>query len=169
MTTVDELRASIRRLPANQQTRFSKRLAGMRRVEEPARRARILAKIAADVEAVQRRRELRAASIPDRLVYPDLPITARRDELLETIRDNQVVIVAGETGSGKSTVTDLVARFYQNAGELETLYGLLIVKNGYLIAEDYFNGSSAGENLNSHSATNGITSGLVCAAFSTKS
>jgi ATP-dependent helicase HrpA len=34
---------------------------------------------------------------------PDLPITGRRDDLLEAIRDNQVVIVAGETGSGKST------------------------------------------------------------------
>ena len=40
----------------------------------------------------------------DRLNYPpDLPITARHDELLEVIRDHQVVIVAGETGSGKST------------------------------------------------------------------
>ncbi len=36
--------------------------------------------------------------------YPaDLPISARHDELLETIRDHQVVVVAGETGSGKST------------------------------------------------------------------
>ncbi len=34
---------------------------------------------------------------------PELPITARRDELLEVIRDHQVVVVAGETGSGKST------------------------------------------------------------------
>jgi ATP-dependent helicase HrpA len=40
----------------------------------------------------------------DRLVYPDeLPITARRGELLATIGEHQVVIVAGETGSGKST------------------------------------------------------------------
>jgi ATP-dependent helicase HrpA len=40
----------------------------------------------------------------DRLNYPpDLPITARHDELLQVIRDHQVVIVAGETGSGKST------------------------------------------------------------------
>ena len=39
-----------------------------------------------------------------RLTYPDsLPITERRDELLAAIRDHQVVIVAGETGSGKST------------------------------------------------------------------
>jgi ATP-dependent helicase HrpA len=36
--------------------------------------------------------------------YPAaLPISERRDELLAAIRDNQVVIVAGETGSGKST------------------------------------------------------------------
>jgi ATP-dependent helicase HrpA len=36
--------------------------------------------------------------------YPaELPITERREELLEAIRDHQVVIVAGETGSGKST------------------------------------------------------------------
>ncbi len=40
----------------------------------------------------------------DRLNYPNsLPITERRQELLDVIRDNQVVIVAGETGSGKST------------------------------------------------------------------
>ncbi len=39
-----------------------------------------------------------------RLTYPDsLPITERREELLAAIRDHQVVIVAGETGSGKST------------------------------------------------------------------
>jgi ATP-dependent helicase HrpA len=39
-----------------------------------------------------------------RLTYPDtLPITERRDELLAAIREHQVVIVAGETGSGKST------------------------------------------------------------------
>jgi ATP-dependent helicase HrpA len=38
------------------------------------------------------------------ITYPAaLPITARRDELLAAIRDHQVVVVAGETGSGKST------------------------------------------------------------------
>ena len=36
--------------------------------------------------------------------YPaELPIVERREELLAAIRDNQVVVVAGETGSGKST------------------------------------------------------------------
>ena len=34
---------------------------------------------------------------------PDLPITARREEILAALRGHQVVIVAGETGSGKTT------------------------------------------------------------------
>ena len=39
-----------------------------------------------------------------RIRYPaELPISAQRDELIEMLRDHQVVIVAGETGSGKST------------------------------------------------------------------
>jgi len=38
------------------------------------------------------------------ITYPaELPITARRQELLDAIAANQVVVVAGETGSGKST------------------------------------------------------------------
>src|SRR6516162_10282329 len=34
---------------------------------------------------------------------PDLPVSQRRDEIAAAIRDHQVVIVAGETGSGKTT------------------------------------------------------------------
>lgn len=34
---------------------------------------------------------------------PDLPVSARRDDIAKAIRDHQVVIVAGETGSGKTT------------------------------------------------------------------
>jgi ATP-dependent helicase HrpA len=34
---------------------------------------------------------------------PELPISGRRDDLLAAIRDHQVVVVAGETGSGKTT------------------------------------------------------------------
>jgi energy-coupling factor transporter ATP-binding protein EcfA2 len=34
---------------------------------------------------------------------PELPISGRRDDLLAAIRDHQVIVVAGETGSGKTT------------------------------------------------------------------
>jgi ATP-dependent helicase HrpA len=41
---------------------------------------------------------------PVAITYPeDLPVSQRRDEIAKTIAENQVVIVAGETGSGKTT------------------------------------------------------------------
>jgi ATP-dependent helicase HrpA len=43
-------------------------------------------------------------SIAPKLSYPpELPISQRKDEILATIRDHQVVVIAGETGSGKTT------------------------------------------------------------------
>ena len=45
----------------------------------------------------------RAASVPD-ITYPaQLPVSARQEEIAAAILANQVVIVAGETGSGKTT------------------------------------------------------------------
>lgn len=55
----------------------------------------------------------------------------------------------------------LVAELYHDAAELETLYGLLVVKNGYLIAEDYFNEGSVGQKALLQSAAKSITSALV--------
>ena len=43
-------------------------------------------------------------SLVPKITYPDdLPVSQRRDDIAATIRDHQVVIVAGETGSGKTT------------------------------------------------------------------
>ena len=44
----------------------------------------------------------RAAAIPI-IEFPDLPVSERREEIARAIRDHQVVIVSGETGSGKTT------------------------------------------------------------------
>jgi ATP-dependent helicase HrpA len=47
--------------------------------------------------------EQRAASVPP-LVFPaELPVSQARDEIAAAIRDHQVVVLAGETGSGKTT------------------------------------------------------------------
>src|SRR5690606_26739025 len=44
------------------------------------------------------------AALPVTVTYPeDLPVSQRRDDISAAIRDNQVVIVAGATGSGKTT------------------------------------------------------------------
>ncbi|WP_454050455.1 ATP-dependent RNA helicase HrpA [Cellulomonas sp. Marseille-Q8402] len=51
----------------------------------------------------------RAAVLPP-VVYPEqLPVSARRAEIAAAIRDHQVVIVAGETGSGKTTQLPKIA------------------------------------------------------------
>ncbi len=52
-------------------------------------------------ERIARREAGRAALLP--ISYPDLPVAGRRDDIAAAIRDHQVVIVAGETGSGKTT------------------------------------------------------------------
>ncbi|MDO9397808.1 MAG: ATP-dependent RNA helicase HrpA, partial [Herbiconiux sp.] len=45
-----------------------------------------------------------SADSPLRIVFPpELPVSQRKDEIARAIRENQVVIVAGETGSGKTT------------------------------------------------------------------
>jgi ATP-dependent helicase HrpA len=51
----------------------------------------------------QARIEARRAAVPH-ITYPaQLPVSQRKDEIAAAIRDHQVVIVAGETGSGKTT------------------------------------------------------------------
>ncbi len=44
----------------------------------------------------------RAAALPV-VSYPDLPVSAHREQIADAIGDHQVVIVSGETGSGKTT------------------------------------------------------------------
>jgi len=41
--------------------------------------------------------------LPVKINYPDLPVSARRDDILAALKENRVVILCGETGSGKTT------------------------------------------------------------------
>jgi len=47
--------------------------------------------------------ERRRAQVPAIVYPPELPVSERRDEVAALIRDHQVVVLCGETGSGKST------------------------------------------------------------------
>ena len=100
---VSDLRHRIAELPPVLRRRFQSRLRGAESVAEAARRERALRSVEKDLGRTERALQ-RHGEVQARLEYPeDLPITAWREELLAAIGGNQVVIVAGETGSGKST------------------------------------------------------------------
>ena len=63
----------------------------------------VVEEIAAEIDAAERRLEQRRASTPTIDYPPELPVSQHKDDILAAIRDHQVVIVAGETGSGKTT------------------------------------------------------------------
>lgn len=58
--------------------------------------------LASRVEKSVAMRNKRLASIPA-LNFPDLPVTGKKDDIAELIKNNQVLILCGETGSGKTT------------------------------------------------------------------
>jgi ATP-dependent helicase HrpA len=65
--------------------------------------ARKLDALAADIAASAAKRQARAAAKPAITLDESLPISARAGEIVELIRRHQVVVIAGETGSGKTT------------------------------------------------------------------
>ncbi len=68
-----------------------------------AKSQRLLNEITQKVHASQAKYAARLANLP-KPEYPlELPVSARRDEIAKAIQSNQVVIVCGETGSGKTT------------------------------------------------------------------
>ncbi len=56
---------------------------------------------------------------------------------------------------------DLIRELYENAAKLNTLYSLLVVRNGFLIAEQYFNGGSMAEQTLLQSVSKSYISALV--------
>ncbi len=90
-------------LMVRDQRRLQRRVDGARKIRDPQARAAVVAEIAADVEAATLRVRQRLATVPQITYPPDLPVSQKKDEILTAIRDHQVVILAGETGSGKTT------------------------------------------------------------------
>ncbi len=83
--------------------RLGRRLEGARKIRKPEARAAVLGEIEAEVAAAGERMAARRARVPE-VRYPEqLPVSQKKDSIAEAIRDHQVVIVAGETGSGKTT------------------------------------------------------------------
>ena len=69
----------------------------------PQTHEKLLNRIHEQLRASIALREERQANVPKVSYPPDLPLTARKDDIIAAIRANQVVVIAGETGSGKTT------------------------------------------------------------------
>jgi ATP-dependent RNA helicase HrpA len=98
-----DLRQRLPELMVGDEHRLRRRIEGARKLRDAGHREATLARIAADVERAEQRIARRKAAVPA-LSYPaELPVSQKKDDILAAIRDHQVVIVAGETGSGKTT------------------------------------------------------------------
>jgi len=94
-----ELRDALARVTSRDFGRLLGRWRTLSRKPDAAR----LATLAADIAASAARRAARVAAKPVVAVDASLPIAARADDIVNLIREHQVVVIAGETGSGKTT------------------------------------------------------------------
>ena len=98
-----DLAARLADVTAVDERRLRGRLRSVRRITDDAKRDRVLADIDRQVRTAEARMARRRAAVPTLRYPPELPVSDRVDDLAAAIGANQVVIVAGETGSGKST------------------------------------------------------------------
>ncbi|MCG9780055.1 ATP-dependent RNA helicase HrpA [Photobacterium damselae] len=85
------------------QFRLHRRLQGAARIKNDQAKHAVFDEIAADIAKSMSVVELRRTQRPT-VTYPELlPVSQKKDDIAEAIKHNQVVIVAGETGSGKTT------------------------------------------------------------------
>ena len=101
---IEELKALLPQCLLPDWVRLGSRLVRLfRDRHHPDKHDALLDRLVEQVRASVALREQRRINMP-RLSYPpDLPITARKDDIVAAIRGNQIVIIAGETGSGKTT------------------------------------------------------------------
>ncbi|MBO0767983.1 MAG: ATP-dependent RNA helicase HrpA [Solirubrobacterales bacterium] len=97
-------------MPAVDEATFAElTLADEQRLRRQARRLRgnadgeAFARFQQHLAEARARLQRRRDAVPEVSYPPQLPVSARHDDLAAAIRDHQVVVVAGETGSGKTT------------------------------------------------------------------
>jgi ATP-dependent helicase HrpA len=98
-----DLRARLPELMLRDQRRLDRRIQKAVTLRDPGAREQALGRAAAELDAAAARVEERRKAVPVITYPPELPVSQLKDEIAEVIRDHQVVIIAGETGSGKTT------------------------------------------------------------------
>ena len=106
--TFNMLQQQLDSLMLRDRQRFARRLHGVKKVKNPDAQQAIFQEMAKEIDHAAGKVLLREAARPE-ITYPDnLPVSQKKQDILEAIREHQVVIVAGETGSGKTTLYKLL-------------------------------------------------------------
>jgi ATP-dependent helicase HrpA len=95
---LDEFRQRLQNCPI-----FERRRLGGRLRQLDFSQTEHLERFTRDLARAEDRRAARASLAITPTYPPDLPVSERKDEIAQAIRDHQVVVVCGETGSGKTT------------------------------------------------------------------
>ena len=102
-TTFDDVETLLEECMLCDRVAFERRLRNLRKGRRRGAPAAELERLLLKAQDSRDRRRRRHSLVPP-ITYPDsLPITARKDEILQSFKEHPVVIVAGDTGSGKST------------------------------------------------------------------
>ncbi|HKD87356.1 MAG TPA: ATP-dependent RNA helicase HrpA, partial [Streptosporangiaceae bacterium] len=98
-----QLRARLPALMLTDERRLARRADRALTMRDAPAREQALSELAAEIALAEQRLEARRAIVPV-ITYPgELPVSQRKAELAAAIKEHQVVIIAGETGSGKTT------------------------------------------------------------------
>jgi ATP-dependent helicase HrpA len=97
------LKARLPGLMLHDQRRLGRRVERIAALRDAGAREQAVGQIVTELDAASARVEERRRAVPAVSYPPELPVSQLKDEIAEVIRDHQVVIIAGETGSGKTT------------------------------------------------------------------
>lgn len=101
---IEELLTQLPDCQAGDQFRFRQRLKSLQQRRSDQSRLEKLRKLQQEMERSRQLCQKRERAIPARIDYPpELPFSAKASELVKLVRENQVLVVAGDTGSGKTT------------------------------------------------------------------
>ena len=96
--------AQLKNITTSDYHRLRSRIHGLSNVKKSDIKQAVIAEIEQAILSAQAHFATRKTQLENlKISYPDLPVSARREEILKLIEENQVVVIAGETGSGKTT------------------------------------------------------------------
>ena len=86
------------------QRRLSARIHGIGKIKSQEAQQAVADEIQQQIEQARLRVESRKSAVKNPIVFPEsLPVSQRKAEIKKLLSEHQVIVVAGETGSGKTT------------------------------------------------------------------